>query len=590
MSAFVALVAKLNGHVDVTRGAFTQPSQHRARVNTDFISYAFINALEKRGDCVHGRFAVLAEHLSNTYITDEQRAVGVAIFSRAQACYSAMSKLARRWKVARAKASACDHDIRMTVELDNLPPHHVINLYDDTGRTTYRFRLSDLIAMSLQALRNAPDLFVEPLPVKNPYTNIPFTVAQLYNFYFALKETRFDIPPVLAMYYRCGFNLVSFAQRHEAELREEAIGDLCRHGSDGQVYYYLLRMVRENRDDLGELTLSPGFPGGALIEAMRPFLGNYLRKSFSLNPALRQRSSIDLRGQLKRFGRLNPRFGRRVMRRLFGEAPSSGHVTAFVTDTTADTPPESPRGEVLESYDSDDDDDDSAAIRARIEDAIERARVRVEAIGAQSEDAESHTGPPAASTTSDSDPQSATESSSVAPDVENDSSAQRRTDIRRRNVASAVARRAESRATVRELMTRFVNRTAADTGNSPASPVWAERPHTPLPEDASEEDEITTAVAEIQESIEAIDSFVREVAARSAVSSSAETPDTPTSLHENPMFAPPSSPSNMASGHCDNNPGDAETADVPSTDVPSTEPPGDANGPDPAGEDSDVSF
>ena len=58
-----------------------------------------------------------------------------------------------------------------------------------------------------KSIINCPDMFVEPLDVKNPYTNLPFSKADLYNIYFKISKTRLNQPILFHAYFNCNFNI-----------------------------------------------------------------------------------------------------------------------------------------------------------------------------------------------------------------------------------------------------------------------------------------------------------------------------------------------------------------------------------------------
>ena len=61
------------------------------------------------------------------------------------------------------------------------------------------------------------------------------------------------------------------------------------------------------------ISIHPGFPPAKVLDTFEPFLRDYMCESFSLNPTLKYRASLNLKKSLLRFGRLNPTYGRKII-------------------------------------------------------------------------------------------------------------------------------------------------------------------------------------------------------------------------------------------------------------------------------------
>ena len=87
-------------------------------------------------------------------------------------------------------------------EFNTIKPHLLITLFDDMARTQYVFRLSNLLTIIKMSLSNSVEFFSEPNYIKNPYTNVKFTDAQLYTIYFKLRESSFVMPTLFHLYFK----------------------------------------------------------------------------------------------------------------------------------------------------------------------------------------------------------------------------------------------------------------------------------------------------------------------------------------------------------------------------------------------------
>ena len=134
---------------------------------------------------------------SNIFITDTTKQKYIDIFSKAQRGYYAFCRLARMYKMKKALRYNMHTDLCMT-PLSSLKSSIKLDIYDDKLKTIYCFRLSDLINIINTSLSNSPEFFAEPLPIKNPYTNMNFTYAQLYTIYFKLRSQRYDYAYIIS--------------------------------------------------------------------------------------------------------------------------------------------------------------------------------------------------------------------------------------------------------------------------------------------------------------------------------------------------------------------------------------------------------
>ena len=85
------------------------------------------------------------------------------------------------------------------------------------------------------SLTNAFMFFSEPMPIKNPYNNLPFNKSTLYNIYFFIKFNTRLYPELLIKFYNCSFNLTEFKHANEYLLREYSIRNFVYKSSQDDI-------------------------------------------------------------------------------------------------------------------------------------------------------------------------------------------------------------------------------------------------------------------------------------------------------------------------------------------------------------------
>lgn len=272
----------------------------------DLHSYSFIYRIRYKSMSKFVALKTLV--LDALFMNDHEKHYHLNRFAIAQRCYCVFGRLARICKLKRAKRFDIDCDL-CTTPFSALPQSILTNVYDEYSQTIYRFRLSDLMSLANRSLTHAPDFFAEPLALKNPYTNLPFTEAQLYSIYFALKASPLVMSPMFHLWFISNFNLKIFLRRNENLIVDSAIYDFMKYGTGEEWLEQIYEMVNRNTSDF---QVADDFPEDILLKALYPFLQNYMFASYSLSPTLRTQAETHLRRQITQFCVQNPLFGRKI--------------------------------------------------------------------------------------------------------------------------------------------------------------------------------------------------------------------------------------------------------------------------------------
>ncbi len=148
------------------------------------------------------KFKCLQNILSNVFISEINKEEIMNIFCKIQRFIHAMFRLQYIWKWKRA-------NVYNTEDLYMNPIHigqkNTIVLLQNN--TKYIFQIKELIGSINTSLSNSCHFFLEPLVCKNPYTNLPFDKASLYNIYYAIRESTFIMPTLIHQYFLSDFDL-----------------------------------------------------------------------------------------------------------------------------------------------------------------------------------------------------------------------------------------------------------------------------------------------------------------------------------------------------------------------------------------------
>lgn len=246
--------------------------------------------------------------LKNEQLIDDEKQLFFYKFSKAQNAYSALRKLVNIYRHKSGKKFEIDTDLCFN-EFSKFTPRILISLVED--KVLYRFRLSDLVNIINRSLTNAPLFFAEPQAIKNPYTNIPFSLSNLYNIYFKLRETHYNMPMLFHQYFICNFDLGKFKNQNECYIRDKSIDNFVNNASIDERYQYIMRMFYTHYKSI-TFRVDPYFPREKLVSIFKNYLHSFLLEEYSLNPYVRETNKIQLEYNLTIFSQLNPDFGKKI--------------------------------------------------------------------------------------------------------------------------------------------------------------------------------------------------------------------------------------------------------------------------------------
>ncbi len=285
------------------------------------------------------------------------------IYIRGQKHYNALCRFAYLFKLKRSPVRI---DTDLYLNKLNASHPNVITIFQNKQR--YLFNITDLNKMIETALCNSPYFISEPLPVKNPYNNLPFSKSELYNIYFQISDKLIRTPDVIYEFFRSNFNMTTFQRDNLCLIREKYINRFIDNEEPATLVDYINDMLSHNM----KIKVDIEFPDSDLIRIFKPYLRLYLNWKYSLDISVKNRSKYILINKLNRFHRYNPQFGRQITKIKNKKVDSVTYVmdhidfgstrdqvSSFLTSHTTLTTNYDDHHELYSSSNSEDNEDDN---------------------------------------------------------------------------------------------------------------------------------------------------------------------------------------------------------------------------------------
>jgi len=201
----------------------------------------------------------------------------IQYFCKIQRTYNALSKFAFIYKYKKSVMSVTQD---MGLNDINISNKNVLCIYDKNTR--YLFNINDIIKIINTSLTNAFMFFAEPLPIKNPYNNLPFTKANLYNIYFFINFNTNIHADLFDKFFHCDFDLSIFYKKYEHLLREYSIINFINNLTASILIEEIKKMllVYNYKNKLNKIKIDVSFPKNILIKIMKPYLVLYFQNCY----------------------------------------------------------------------------------------------------------------------------------------------------------------------------------------------------------------------------------------------------------------------------------------------------------------------
>lgn len=250
---------------------------------------------------------------TNQFLTETERDQVRCLYTMGNRVRRVLSRFVYRWKWSRATRYNVMDDLAGT-PLESFPADQVICLMEQG--TLYHFRVADAVRIIDTSVLNVDtDMFANPLPIRNPYTNLQFSAHNLYNIYFAIPRTM-TLPISMHLLFQGEFIVNRTIETWEATFRDLSIRAYVKHMDAGACAMHIHDMLGKYcADMLTPVNIADDFPNTVLVTTFRPFMYEYLVAEYGYNPDQGQLCFAATRLRIYRFQQTNPLFGRKIFLR-----------------------------------------------------------------------------------------------------------------------------------------------------------------------------------------------------------------------------------------------------------------------------------
>jgi len=241
--------------------------------------------------------------LNNMFLRNEKREEMIDLISKIQRTIHGFYRFKYLWRLRKAKwYNTAD------LYMNPISPTDKETIVIFENNTKYIFQLRELIRVVQSSLSNCCNFFPNPIPCKNPYTNLPLHKSNLYNIYFAIRRSQYRMPLLFEEFFHHNFNLNRFLIKNEELINDEYLNTYVENNCLTYVLENVVDMFKEHNI---RCHIHKDFPKDQLFQIMKPYLSLYFISNYSINSHKKGRAFRNLHRKLHLFDNYNKQFGRR---------------------------------------------------------------------------------------------------------------------------------------------------------------------------------------------------------------------------------------------------------------------------------------
>lgn len=252
------------------------------------------------------KFKELNKNIMETFlISPENQNLFLDFFCDIQKIYWSFSNFA---KIIRRRYSLNKVDQDLLLAPISITQRNVIQLYDNN--CTYLFTLQDLSHIIIAAVCNSPMFHSEPLNPKNPYSGVVFSISNLYNIYFYMKERFSIVPDIVQKLFLSEFNLDVFGENHKLIIRDTYLNQFVDNEDEDEILDNIYDMINEFYP---RINIDEDFPNDILINTFKSAVSIYIHYKYTFDLSKQspnyKRMSIKINNIIKKC----PGIGRKII-------------------------------------------------------------------------------------------------------------------------------------------------------------------------------------------------------------------------------------------------------------------------------------
>ena len=256
------------------------------------------------------KFQVLKDVLQSFSMKTESKDKFCNVFNKSQRHYFAFCKLAYIYKL-RKYTHAVDTDLY----LNKLSPSQKNVISVIQNNKIYLFTLQDLTKIIVNSLTICDDMFIAPKSPKNPYNNMDFSKADIFNLFWKHITSLLRVPTIIDKFVYNNMDLSSFVAQCHGHIIDNEIHQIVTSSNISVQAEHIREMIAEwyHREDMF-LNFNMNFPKERLVEIFLPYLELYLKFRYSLDRGIQSKSFKLLSNALQKFDtRQFNAFGRKII-------------------------------------------------------------------------------------------------------------------------------------------------------------------------------------------------------------------------------------------------------------------------------------